>query len=107
MNPDAPVWRRVAALADVEEGSPLALSIDALRIALYRIDGTIHALSDVCSHEYVRLSDGRLDGAVIECPLHHARFEVTTGRCLARPARRDLARYAVRIEGDDVLVALN
>ena len=102
----APRWRRVAKLADIVDGKPYAIAVDDTRIALYRIAGAIHAVSDICTHEYVRLSDGAFDGAVIECPLHHARFDAATGRCLALPATRDLARHAVRVEGDAVLVLL-
>ncbi len=99
------VWRRVAALADIEDGKPFPVSLDDVPLALYRVDGALHAVADVCSHEYVRLSGGALTGAIVECPLHHARFDVTTGRCVARPAERGLATYPVRIEGDAVLVA--
>jgi nitrite reductase/ring-hydroxylating ferredoxin subunit len=95
-------WRRVAALADLVEGVPLAVMVDDVAIALYRVDGAVHAVSDVCTHEYVRLSGGALAGRVIECPLHRARFDVVTGRCLARPAAADLATYAVRVDADAV-----
>jgi nitrite reductase/ring-hydroxylating ferredoxin subunit len=99
-------WRRVAALSEIAEATPFPVTIDDVAIALYRLHGAVHAVSDVCSHEYVRLSGGVLAGAVIECPLHHARFDVTTGRCLARPAEHDLATYAVRVDGDAVFVRL-
>jgi nitrite reductase/ring-hydroxylating ferredoxin subunit len=102
----ADAWRRAAALSDVDERKPLAVVIDGMALALYRIRGSICAVSDVCTHEYVRLSAGTLAGTVIECPLHRARFDVVTGRCLARPAERDLATYAVRVEGDTVFVHL-
>jgi len=100
------VWHRAAALADLVDDMPLAVLIDDTPLALCCIDGVVCAVSDVCTHEYVRLSGGRLDGAVIECPLHHARFDVVTGRCLARPAERDLATYAVRVVGDTIFVRL-
>jgi nitrite reductase/ring-hydroxylating ferredoxin subunit len=103
---NAPTWHRVAALADLIEGAPLAVTVDDVAIALYRVDGAVHAVSDVCTHEYVRLSGGALDGRVIECPLHHARFDVVTGRCLARPAATDLATYPVRVDDDTVWVRI-
>jgi nitrite reductase/ring-hydroxylating ferredoxin subunit len=99
-------WHEVARLTDVGDGEPYPITVDDTAIALYRVAGTIHAVSDICTHEYVRLSDGALDGAAITCPLHHARFDVTTGRCLARPADRDLATYPVRVDGATVLIKL-
>lgn len=99
-------WQRVARLAELRDGCLHALTIDDVALALYRAGAAVHAVSDICTHEYVRLSEGTLDGTVVECPLHHARFDVTTGRCLARPADADLATYPVRIEDGDVLVKL-
>jgi nitrite reductase/ring-hydroxylating ferredoxin subunit len=97
-------WHRVASLADLEDGKPFPVTIDDVRIALYRIAGVIHAVGDVCTHEYVLLSGGTLAGGVITCPLHGARFDVATGRCLAGPATVDLATYEVRLDGTAILI---
>jgi 3-phenylpropionate/trans-cinnamate dioxygenase ferredoxin subunit len=97
-------WHRVATVADLRDGVPHCVTIDDVAIALYRVAGAIHAVSDICTHEYVRLSGGAFDGRTITCPLHQARFDVATGRCLARPAERDLAIYAVRLDGDAILI---
>ena len=99
-----PGWHRVARLSALRDGQPHAATIDDMAIALYRIGDAVHAVSDICTHEYVRLSGGTLAGCVIECPVHHARFDVTTGRCVARPATEDLPTYAVRIEDGIVMV---
>jgi 3-phenylpropionate/trans-cinnamate dioxygenase ferredoxin subunit len=98
-------WHRVATLADLHDGAPVSVTIDDVAIALYRIAGRVHAVSDICTHEYVRLSGGTLAGGAITCPLHGARFDVATGHCLARPAERDLATYAVRLDGDAILIS--
>jgi 3-phenylpropionate/trans-cinnamate dioxygenase ferredoxin subunit len=50
------------------------------------------------------LSDGFIEGNEIECPLHAACFDITTGECLAPPADRDLVTYPVKVEGDEVFV---
>ena len=47
-----------------------------------------------------RLSDGWLDGELIECPLHAARFDVRTGKVLDPPATVDLKTYPVRVVDD-------
>jgi len=73
-------------------------------VAVFRVGQTCYALHDVCSHEFARLSDGYQDEDVIECPLHQAQFDITTGKCLLEPAREDVASYPAKIEGLDVLV---
>ena len=50
------------------------------------------------------LSEGDLSGEEIECPLHGAAFNVTTGEVLTPPAEDKLKTYEVRIDGGDVMV---
>lgn len=97
-------WQRVAALADLADDAALAASLGNRRIALYRLDGKVHALDDVCTHALALLSQGFIEGGAVECPLHGARFDIATGRCLAPPATVDLRTYEVRIEGGEVFV---
>lgn len=73
-------------------------------IALYRLNDQIYAIDDVCTHEFALLSQGFVEAGAIECPLHQARFDIATGRCLAPPADRDLRTYEVRIESDQIYV---
>jgi nitrite reductase/ring-hydroxylating ferredoxin subunit len=97
-------WVRVASAAAVREGEALAVDLAGTAIALYRVNGEIHALDDTCTHEFALLSQGFVEDGVVECPLHAAQFEIATGKCLCGPATEDLKTYAVRVEGDDVLV---
>jgi len=102
--PDPGLWRRVATLSQLSDDAALPVRLGDVPIALYRMDGPVYAIDDVCTHEFALLSQGFIEGRAIECPLHQARFDIATGRCLAPPATVDLRSYAVRIEGDDVYV---
>jgi nitrite reductase/ring-hydroxylating ferredoxin subunit len=102
-----PVWRKACRLQDLRDGEPLGVKLDGTPIGVYLVEGRCYAVHDVCTHEFALLSQGWQEGATVECPLHQARFDVTTGRCLAGPARDDLATFPVRLEGDDVLVGLS
>jgi nitrite reductase/ring-hydroxylating ferredoxin subunit len=97
-------WLRVAALAELADGAPLAVRLGDIPIALYRLDGKVHAIDDVCTHAFALLSQGFVEGGAIECPLHQACFDIATGRCLSGPATVDLRTYEVRIEGGEVFV---
>jgi nitrite reductase/ring-hydroxylating ferredoxin subunit len=97
-------WQRVAARADLSDDAALPVKLGDTPIALYLLDGEVHAIDDVCTHEFALLSQGFIDGGAIECPLHQARFCIATGRCLAPPATVDLRTYVVRVEGEDILV---
>lgn len=97
-------WQRVAALADLADDAALPAKLGNRRIALYRLDGKVYALDDVCTHALALLSQGFIENGAVECPLHGARFDIATGRCLALPATVDLRVYAVRIEDGEVFV---
>ncbi|WP_205007826.1 non-heme iron oxygenase ferredoxin subunit [Sphingosinithalassobacter portus] len=98
-------WVRVAAESDVVEGEPFASEYGENAIALYRYEGTIFAIGDICPHEDVRLSEGWLEGDRIECPLHQSCFEIRTGKVIeGGPAYEDVAAYDVRVEDGAVFV---
>jgi len=97
---------RVCALSAVPPGRMLRIESGAEPVALCNVGGVFHAVDDTCTHSNWSLCDGDLEGDVLLCPLHNARFCVRTGRVLAPPAPDPLRVYPVRIDGDDVLVDL-
>ncbi len=99
-------FHAVAKTGDVDEGEVIAVSVGRIDIGLYRLDGEIYALNDICTHAYAAMSDGFFEDGQIECPLHGACFEVKTGKALTAPATIDLEKYPVKIDGDQILVGL-
>jgi nitrite reductase/ring-hydroxylating ferredoxin subunit len=99
-------WHRVCNVHEVEDENPFGAKINNIPVAIFRVADRCYAVSDICTHEYALLSQGYQDGHIIECPLHLAKFDVTTGKCLAGPATCDLQRYDVMIEDNNVLVNL-
>ena len=69
-------------------------------------DGSVHCIDDECTHGRVSLSEGEVSGCTIECWLHGSRFDLRTGRPISPPATEPVVVHTVKIEGDDVLVAL-
>jgi 3-phenylpropionate/trans-cinnamate dioxygenase ferredoxin subunit len=104
---DAPEgeYVRAARRADIPPGSIVRVEAGGHVIAVANVDGGFFAIDDTCSHEEASLSEGGLTGDVVVCARHGARFNVKTGRVLSLPAVRSVATYAVKVEGDDVLVA--
>ncbi|WP_277210702.1 non-heme iron oxygenase ferredoxin subunit [Isoptericola croceus] len=86
---------------DTADGAtvPVALVRDA--------DGDFHAISDICSHGAVSLSDGEVEGCRVECWLHGSQFDLRTGRPLQLPAIRPVPVYPVTVEGDKVFVDID
>jgi 3-phenylpropionate/trans-cinnamate dioxygenase ferredoxin component len=94
---------------DVPVGGTLRVELEAedgpLEVAVVRDeDGELHAISDVCSHGAVSLSEGEVEGATIECWLHGSRFDLRTGAPTGLPATRPVPVYPVTVDGERVLV---
>ena len=99
-------WHRVASISEVEVDRGLAVRLGDKCLAIYRVHDKLYALDDVCPHGAALLSDGVVDGDTVECPLHQAIFQISTGACLLEPAECDLATFQVKVEGDDILIDL-
>ena len=106
MNQEKVEWTDAGPEDEVPEGDVLERVVGGQTVALYKVNGKLYATGGLCSHEKVRLCLGLVDGDVIECPKHNARFHIPTGKALRRPARTDLPVYAVRTESGRVLLKL-
>jgi nitrite reductase/ring-hydroxylating ferredoxin subunit len=95
---------RVARLGDLPEGGLLRAEVAGRLICLAKVAGQIYAVDDDCPHIGGALDEGELEGCVLTCPVHLAQFDVRTGEVLRGPACENVPTYAVRVEGDDILV---
>jgi 3-phenylpropionate/trans-cinnamate dioxygenase ferredoxin subunit len=96
---------RLDALPDM---GAVVVDLNGRHVAVVRDeDGHVHAVDDTCSHANVSLAEGEVDGCTLECWLHGSRFDLRTGEPTGPPAIVPIAVHTVRIEGDDVYVALS
>jgi 3-phenylpropionate/trans-cinnamate dioxygenase ferredoxin subunit len=73
-------------------------------VLVANVEGTFHAISDICGHRNAPLSRGRLDGAIVECPLHFAQFDVRTGKFVDGPLGADVAAYETLVADGTIYV---
>ena len=97
---------KVAETKDVPPGTAVAVDLEGRAVALFNVNGRFYAIDGTCTHRGGPLSEGELGGTVVTCPLHGARFDVTTGEVLGPPAARGVGRYDVRVEGEDVKIEI-
>ena len=89
---------------ELPPGTMKRIDIRGRRILLANVAGRFCAADDTCTHEEASLSTGFLKGERVKCPLHGSCFNVRTGEALEEPAEENLRIYAVRVEGDRILV---
>ena len=102
----APEYRPAIAAADLAEGQMRSVKIDGRDIVMCRTKEGWYALDDVCTHAYARMSEGRLRGFRLICPLHGASFDCRSGAAMGAPATQPLRTYPVRCVGDQIEVAI-
>src|SRR5262245_56550883 len=96
----------VARLRDLPPGAVMIAVHGRDRVALANVAGQIFGLASACSHAGASLAKGRLEGFLLECPLHCSRFDVRSGRPYNPPAIDPVRTYEVRVEGDRILLGV-
>jgi nitrite reductase/ring-hydroxylating ferredoxin subunit len=100
----APTRIKLCATGDVVPGGTLRVERGDLVLAVYNVDGAFYVTDDACTHGPGSLSEGYLDGHVIECDFHNGAFDVRTGEVVAPPCMVPVKTYPVVIEGEDVMI---
>jgi 3-phenylpropionate/trans-cinnamate dioxygenase ferredoxin component len=96
-------WVVACPAAELTAGEVVQLPQDP-PIAVFNVDGEFFATDDTCTHETASLAEGYVDGDVVECAFHFAKFCIRTGAAMSYPATEPLATYPVQVSEGQVLV---
>ncbi len=91
-------WIDVMADSALAEGEHILADVDGVAAAVFRIEGAVYAIEDVCTHDGAEIASGIRQNGEIICPRHGAKFCLKTGRVLRGPAYEDLPCLSVRVE---------
>ena len=97
-------WLDVAGIDELTPGTRRVVDVDGIDVAVFNLDGEFFAVRDVCPHDGGDLAKGELEGEVIICPRHGARFSVRTGAVLGPPAYEDLRTFTLRVADGKVQI---
>ena len=98
-------FKKVTTIDQLSPGRCMSAVLDGQYVALFNVDGVVHALAGNCPHMGGLLGNGTLTGSVVKCPEHGMRFDVATGATPGGGGMR-IKKYAVKVENADVLVSL-
>jgi 3-phenylpropionate/trans-cinnamate dioxygenase ferredoxin subunit len=90
-------WIVVGPAASIPPGDYAQVEIDTALVAVFNIDGQFYAIEDVCTHDGGELAGGAIEGDVVICPRHGARFCLRTGEALTPPAYEPVRTYETRV----------
>lgn len=94
----------VLAEAELDEGEMKKADAEGVPVLLVRREGKIHALAHTCSHLGGPLSEGKLEGDVVQCPWHGSRFSICDGSVVDGPATSPQPCLEARVRGGQIEV---
>ena len=98
------LWETVCRPDDIAEGrARIAVLSTGDRVAVFRHDGKLSAISNACAHQNGPLGEGRIIDCLVTCPWHGFQYDVTNGRSPA-PFTEMVPTYSVRVQGGLVQV---
>lgn len=95
---------KVAQRGEIKENSGKELYINGSRIALFNANGKYYAIEALCRHQDGSLAPGKIDGEVVECPLHSWHYNIKTGELLDYLEGVKLTTYNVDVRGDGIYI---
>ena len=98
-------WVNVGRLDDFREGRGLAVRLGDIKVAVFKVDGSLRAIQDSCPHMGASLADGRVERGKVVCHWHGWCFDLTSGQGDQQSKRWLRARvYEIEVRGDEVFV---
>jgi 3-phenylpropionate/trans-cinnamate dioxygenase ferredoxin subunit len=95
-------WTKVATLEECPPGSLRSVVVGMDPIVLANVDGTLYAFLDRCTHEDLPLSDGEVEGDLLVCQYHGARYDLATGAPRGLPAVRPVKTFPVEVRDGEI-----
>jgi len=99
-------YRFACKLSQLADDGTVGVELDGAPVCVALTQGEVYAISDICSHADVNLSDGDIESGTVECWLHGSRFDLRSGQPTGLPANRPVPTYPVKIDGDDIYIAI-
>src|SRR5438045_110498 len=99
-----PEFRTICRLSDLAEGLGRTFYLGETAVAVFLVNGQVHAIDDVCPHMGASLG-GFVENGCVTCPWHFWRFRLADGAWADNP-RLGVAHYPVRVHGADVQIQL-
>lgn len=93
-------------VGELKNGQMKEVAVGETKILLARVRGKFHAIGGVCTHYGGPLAEGALNGERVVCPWHQATFQVNNGDLVEPPALDAQPAFDVRVEGDEVFIAV-
>ena len=93
--------------AEVSPGSAIKVETGDLALAVFNVEGEFYVTDDLCTHGPGSLSEGYIDGDVVECNFHNGQFNIKTGEVVSPPCMIPVTTYPAKVEGGVVVIEVD
>ncbi len=97
-------WQYVCKVEEMEDGLAKMAIINKERIAIFKYDGKLSAVHNVCKHQMGPLGEGRVVDGCITCPWHGYQYRPADG-CAPAPFKEKLHTYPLQMIGNKIYVS--
>ena len=92
---------------EVAVGTALRVEAAGLTVAVFNVGGTFYVTDDACTHGPGSLSEGFIDGDIVECNFHNGQFDIKTGEVVAPPCMIPVKTYPAKVEDGKVVIEVD
>ena len=92
--------------ADVAVGTAIKVEREGLELAVFNIEGEFYVTDDHCTHGPGSLSEGYVDGDIVECNFHGGQFNIRTGEVMLPPCTVPVKTYPTSVKDGKVIIAV-
>jgi nitrite reductase/ring-hydroxylating ferredoxin subunit len=96
---------KVGNVDEVPNGKMKGFVVNGKKLLVANINNKYYAISSECTHMGGPLEKGSLSSYVVTCPWHGSKFDVTSGKVVGPPAKKDETKYEVKIKGKEIFVS--
>ena len=91
-------------ISDVDAGAAVRIERDDLTVAVFNVEGEFFVTDDACTHGPGSLSEGYIEGDIVECNFHNGQFNIKTGEVVAPPCMVPIKAYKTVVENGKVFI---
>lgn len=96
-------WVTVGLASEIEDSRAKIVFAGGERIAVFKYQGKLSAVSNVCKHQYGPLGEGKIIDGCITCPWHGYQYRPEDG-CAPPPFNEKVSTYRLKMEEGIVYV---